>query len=188
MPLFERAGKTERELKWPKIWFSHFAAFHQRKGQSIWEFTAEDVIAFSRPKLKRGAPAWKRLKIVQGLMSCRRLVQERPIGDLKPIRQKLQEIVARERVPIEKLPGLLLDTTKNRLQLEMAVLEDESLRQPRPNRSNRAARQQPLAKRLKGTSHGSRCQQWPSSPDLAELSRCGSVVCIGWKQGRMAIS
>ena len=72
MPTFERAGRTERELKWAKIWFNHFASFHRRRGQTDWQFTADDVIAFSRSKLKAGAPAWKRLKMVQGLMSYRR--------------------------------------------------------------------------------------------------------------------
>ncbi|WP_164101003.1 hypothetical protein [Candidatus Laterigemmans baculatus] len=34
-----------------------------------------------------------------------------------------------ECLPIEKLPGLLLDTTMNRIQLEAEILADESLRQ-----------------------------------------------------------
>jgi len=97
MAVFERTSRTERQLKWAKIWFSQLATFHRWKGETDWPFTREDVIAFSRAKLKRGDPAWKRLRMVQGLISYRKLVQNRPADDLWPIHNKLQEIAARER-------------------------------------------------------------------------------------------
>lgn len=98
MALFERSARTERDLKWARIWYQQLAAFHHRGDQSRWEFAAEDVIAFSRSKLQQGMPAWKRLKMVQSLMNYRRLVLDRPHGDLIGVQQKLQEIVAHERI------------------------------------------------------------------------------------------
>ena len=97
MAFFERSARTERELKWARIWFNQFARFHQHCGESDWAFSAEEVIAFSRFHLKNGMPAWKRLKMVQALMNYRRQIQKRPIDDLVPVHSKLQEIVARER-------------------------------------------------------------------------------------------
>ena len=97
MAFFERSARTERELKWARIWFNQFARFHQHCGESDWAFSAEEVIAFSRFHLKNGMPAWKRLKMVQALMNFRRQIQKRPTDDLVPIHSKLQEIVARER-------------------------------------------------------------------------------------------
>ncbi|TWU40551.1 integron integrase [Novipirellula artificiosorum] len=101
MAVFERSCREERELKWAKIWFSHLASFHRQSGQGDWQFTVDDVIAFSRAKLRSGAPAWKRLMMVRGLMDYRRLVQKRPLDDLIPVREKLQEVVVTERVSEE---------------------------------------------------------------------------------------
>ncbi len=98
MAFFERSARTERELKWARIWFNQFATFHQHQGDSQWEFSAQDVIEFSRFNLNRGMPAWKRLKMAQSLMNFRRQLQNRPTNDLVPIHCKLQEVVARERV------------------------------------------------------------------------------------------
>ena len=97
MAFFERSARTERQLKWARIWFKQFAEFHRHAGETDWDFSADDVIAFSRSKLQRGMPAWKRQKMVQALMNFRRQVQKRPNDDLIPIHQKLQEIAARER-------------------------------------------------------------------------------------------
>lgn len=36
MAFFERSARTERELKWARIWFDQFAKFHQRCSQSDW--------------------------------------------------------------------------------------------------------------------------------------------------------
>ncbi|WP_231753283.1 integron integrase [Rosistilla carotiformis] len=104
--MFERSSRAENELKWAKIWFKQMAAFHHRSPEEDWAFTAEDVIAYSRSKLEQGTPAWKRLKLVEGLMSYRKLVQERPLGDLLAVRSKLQEIVVRERVDSDAVPTI----------------------------------------------------------------------------------
>ena len=97
MTAFERSARKERELKWAKIWFQHFAGFHGRKGQLQWEFTANDVIAFCRHKRDSGSRASKRQNIVKGLMVYRQVVQRRSADDLTAIHRKLGEIAARER-------------------------------------------------------------------------------------------
>src|SRR6056297_1799145 len=97
MSCFERSGTAERQLKWANIWFGQLAAFHQQKGQADWTFSAQEVIAFSRAKLKRGLPTWKRLKMVEALMNYRRLVQNRPVDDLIPVHRKLQQTAVEER-------------------------------------------------------------------------------------------
>ncbi len=98
MTFFERAARAERDLKWAQIWFKQLAMFHQHSGDEHWEYSADDVIAFSRCKLNGGMPAWKRLRMVQSLMNYRKLVQNRSFDDLVPVHQKLQEVVARERL------------------------------------------------------------------------------------------
>lgn len=98
MAFFERSARTQRERKGAKIWFRKFDAFHQHPGDLDWEDSANDVISFYRFKLKKGIPAWKRLKMVQSLMNFLTQVQNRPADDLVPIHGKLQEIVTKERV------------------------------------------------------------------------------------------
>jgi len=82
---------------WGQIWFEKLARFHQVQQPLRWEFTEQDVIKFLRSKLKAGVPAWKRLRIVEGLISYRNRVRQSQTPRLEPIRQKLQEIVLRER-------------------------------------------------------------------------------------------
>lgn len=53
---------------WARIWFAKLSKFHQIRDPQVWCFAEDDVIAFLRAKLKAGVPAWKRLKIVQGLI------------------------------------------------------------------------------------------------------------------------
>ena len=60
------------------------------------EFTTEDVIAFLRSRLKAGVPAWKRVKIVEGLIFYRNTVRRSHQPRLEPIRFKLLEIKHRE--------------------------------------------------------------------------------------------
>lgn len=82
---------------WGRIWFEKLARFHQVQQPLGWEFDEQDVIDFLRSKLKAGVPAWKRLRIVEGLISYRNRVRRSETPRLEPIRQKLQEIVLRER-------------------------------------------------------------------------------------------
>ena len=115
--LFIRAGQAEQDLKWAKIWFRKLAEFTFRQQQSTdqvsqsdqdlkgfatqlrdWEFTADDVIAFLRSKRDAGIPAWKRMKIIRGLMVYRRIVVQKPDDDLVPLKKKMEQIIRLERM------------------------------------------------------------------------------------------
>ncbi|TWU17158.1 Tyrosine recombinase XerC [Novipirellula galeiformis] len=98
--LFIKPGSMEQELRWAKIWFKQFSTFHGRSGpsnQQATEFTAAEVIEFLRSKRDAGFPAWKRMKIIRGLMIYRRLVLQKPDDDLVPLRNKMLEIIVIER-------------------------------------------------------------------------------------------
>lgn len=96
--LFTKASKAEQDLKWARIWFKKFAAFHSQSDHARnWDFTADHVIQFLRSKRDRRTPAWKRMKVLEGLMNYRRLVQEKDTDFLRPIRDKMKEIVILER-------------------------------------------------------------------------------------------
>ena len=91
---------------WARIWFDKLVRFHQVNDPIRWKFTEEDVIAFLRSKLKAGVPAWKRLKIVQGLIEYRNRVMRSSTPRLEPIRSKLQEIAVRERNSSQAGPSI----------------------------------------------------------------------------------
>src|SRR6056297_2030345 len=95
--LFIKPGQTEQEIKWAKIWFKQLSQFHQRDARQDWEFGAEDVIAFLRSKRDAGMPAWKRLKVIRGLMFYRRLVLQKLDDDLVPLHEKMEQIILIER-------------------------------------------------------------------------------------------
>ena len=96
---FSKPSNFEQKIKWARIWFNKFSAFHnvQPDRADCWEFSEEEVIAFLRSKRDSNTPAWKRLKILQGLMDYRSLVQSRNIDYLFPIRTKMSEIILIER-------------------------------------------------------------------------------------------
>ncbi|MEM8671491.1 MAG: integron integrase [Planctomycetota bacterium] len=112
--LFIKAGQAEQDLKWAKIWFRKLADFTFRQQQAIgqdsqsdpqrfavplqeWEFTADDAIAFLRSKRDAGIPAWKRMKIIRGLIIYRRIITQKPVDDLVPLMKKMEEIIRLER-------------------------------------------------------------------------------------------
>ena len=97
MDMFIKASSADQDLKWAKIWFRPLALFHQRPPDPKWEFSADDVIEFLRSKRDAGLPAWKRMKIIVGLIQHRQHVQRRPVDDLRPLQQKMVEIVQIER-------------------------------------------------------------------------------------------
>ena len=71
--VFTKSSRAEQDLKWAQIWNSKLVEFHARRGTAAavsppWEFTAEDVIVFLQWKRDAGTPAWKRAKIIHGLM------------------------------------------------------------------------------------------------------------------------
>ena len=99
MGSLSRLERQARELNWSRVWFRKFANWHQRDAsKSDWEFSADDVVAFSRHLLKCGSPSWKRELAVRGLITFRVKVQLRSADDLKPIAIKLAEIASLERV------------------------------------------------------------------------------------------
>ena len=99
--MFLKPGRAEQDLKWAEIWFSKLCAFHKREGQADWDFGPDEVIAFLRSKRDAGVPAWKRMKIIRGLLVFRRFVQHRGIDPLIPIERKMKEIVQIERAKTE---------------------------------------------------------------------------------------
>ncbi len=99
---FTKPSRAEQDLKWANIWHSQFVAFHtslQTPGASRtdWNFTADHVIVFLQSKRDAGMPAWKRAKIIHGLMVYRRFIADRPTDDLLPLKEKMTEIVVLER-------------------------------------------------------------------------------------------
>ncbi|MGB7328170.1 MAG: integron integrase [Rubripirellula sp.] len=95
--LFIKPGTIEQEIKWAKIWFSQLSKFHSRDSRDDWQFTADDVIEFLKSKRDAGLPAWKRMKIICGLIVYRRLVKHRSDEDLIPLKMKMEEIIMIER-------------------------------------------------------------------------------------------
>ena len=94
--LFVRAAQAEQQLKWAKIWFGKLAAFHSQDRNADWPFTADDVIAYLRSRRDAGLPAWKRLKIIEGLRVYQKVVRQQCDQFLVPLQQKMLEIVALE--------------------------------------------------------------------------------------------
>ncbi|WP_345689789.1 tyrosine-type recombinase/integrase, partial [Novipirellula caenicola] len=98
--LFIKPGSMEQELKWARIWFKQFSTFLGRDGWDSprrTEFTAEQVIEFLKSKRDANFPAWKRMKIIRGLMIYRRMILQKPDDDLEPVRKRMLEIIAYER-------------------------------------------------------------------------------------------
>lgn len=68
MGTYSKGGSAEQDLKWAYIWFKKFSSFHRCEGDNDRTFTKEEVIAFLQSKPDAGLPAWKRMKIIEGLM------------------------------------------------------------------------------------------------------------------------
>jgi len=97
--MFSKLSIREQKLSWAKIWFKKFMGFHNiefSKGDQ-WDFSAEQVIAYLRSRRDEKTPAWKRLKILDGLINYRSSVQGRCVQFLIPIRNKMNEIILIER-------------------------------------------------------------------------------------------
>ncbi len=106
-----RQGSSEETgERWARIWFEKLARFHRVEHPECWQFTDQDVIEYLRSRLKSGTPAWKRLRIVEGLITYRNRVRRSQTPRLEPIRAKLQEIALQEKYradpePIEEIAG-----------------------------------------------------------------------------------
>lgn len=97
MAYFKRSDRHERDVKWAHIWFKKLASFHQHRDDPVWDFSADDVIAFCRHKRENCVPAWKRQAMVHGLIVYRKSVRKLTSDDLIPIHRKLGEVAALER-------------------------------------------------------------------------------------------
>ncbi len=90
------ASKSSGQEDWARIWFGKLAGFHRVNQPEHWQFTEQHVIEFLRSRLRTGMPAWKRVKIVEGLIEYRNRVRQSQTPRLEPIRAKLQDIALRE--------------------------------------------------------------------------------------------
>ena len=93
----ERADRDDMTEKYARAWFASMAKFHDIRDPLTWEFTEAHVIAFLRSKLKQDMPAWKRLKIVEGVMWYRDHVKKSATPRLETVRAKLREIAGKEK-------------------------------------------------------------------------------------------
>lgn len=91
---FSKRPRAEQRLEWAKTWFKQFATFHRRHGQfNSWCFTPDNVTDFLRFKRDNKVPAWKRLKILEGIIEYSTEVLDRDPVELKPVLRKMKEIV-----------------------------------------------------------------------------------------------
>ncbi|HBJ37621.1 MAG TPA: integron integrase [Planctomycetaceae bacterium] len=136
-PLFSKPGKADRELGWAKIWFKRLAIFHghtDRAGQRDWAFNADQVIEFLRSKRDAGFPAWKRLKIIRGLMIYRQVILQQSDEDLVPLLKKMEEIVVAQRAQgagyatIEEAAGKINPNEPDAIQQFRIALRRDGMR------------------------------------------------------------
>ncbi|CAD73032.1 integron integrase [Rhodopirellula baltica] len=93
MGTFSKPASAEQKQRWAKIWFQKLCQFHRRKTEPDWKFSADDVIAFLRSRRDAEVPAWKRMKIIEGLIQYRETIQRREVNDLLPLKKKMGEII-----------------------------------------------------------------------------------------------
>ena len=96
---FSKPSNYEQKMKWAKIWFNKLSAFHHVHSDKTenWNFSADQVIAYLRSRKDAKTPAWKRLKILEGIMNYRAVIQGRNVDYLVPLRNKMKEIILIER-------------------------------------------------------------------------------------------
>jgi hypothetical protein len=97
MPSFVKAARREQVVKWVWLWFKQFSSFHRHRGKSNWEFSADHVIKFLQSKRDASVPAWKRMRVIEGLIMFQEEVQRRSSEDLVPLQAKMVDIIAIER-------------------------------------------------------------------------------------------
>ncbi|MEM8913752.1 MAG: site-specific integrase [Planctomycetota bacterium] len=133
MSKFSKIGSQEQQLKWAWIWFRQLAGFHSRDANAAWQFTADDVIAYLRSRRDQGVPAWKRMKIIEGLMTFRHHVQRKSLDDLRPLKSKMREIILLERrrdqgaATIDDVPGVIDPREPDAIQLFRKAARAEGL-------------------------------------------------------------
>ena len=100
---FSKPSNGQQKLKWARIWFKKLVEFHSVEPHMAegWNFSADQVIAYLRYKRDGKTPAWKRLKILEGIMNYRVVVQGCGVDFLIPIRNKMKEIILVERSRVD---------------------------------------------------------------------------------------
>lgn len=78
--------------KWAAIWFGKLCKFHRMQEVPSWDVNSGHVIQFLRSKVKQNCPAWRRLKIVEGLICYRRKHRVGKATDLSCIVLKLKQL------------------------------------------------------------------------------------------------
>lgn len=94
---FEKPSHASQQLKWAQIWFGQLANFHGQNVSIDWDFTPEHLVAFLRSKRDARVPAWKRMKMIQGILLYRSSVLKKPTDEFRWIRDKMHQIVGLER-------------------------------------------------------------------------------------------
>ena len=95
---FQKCNSAKRPpLEWARIWSSKFANFHGIADKKRWVFGCDDVIAFLIHQKNAGAPAWKRLKIAQGLALYKSEFLKNRGEQLDDICEQLKRLVTNER-------------------------------------------------------------------------------------------
>jgi hypothetical protein len=68
LPACGPQARDEDRRRWAIIWFNQLLRFHAVEDRAKWRFGQDQVIAYLVSQRNAGMPAWKRLKIVEGLM------------------------------------------------------------------------------------------------------------------------
>jgi len=78
----------DTDEKYAHLWFASFCKFHNIPDNQSqqWNFDEKHVLAFLRDKLAKKMPAWKRLKIVHGLIGYRNHVRRSRTPRLEHLR------------------------------------------------------------------------------------------------------
>ena len=97
-------SREEDRQRWARIWFNAMVRFHDVQEPEKWSFDRQDVIDFLRSKLRAGMPAWKRLKIVEGLILYGQMQPRVCRQRLEPLRVKLHQLAAAERLQEDEIP------------------------------------------------------------------------------------
>ena len=92
----EKQHKSRED--WARIWFFKLAKFHSISTPLGWDFTCEDVIQFLKSKVKQGVPAWKRLKIVDGLIVYRLAIMKSDLPELQVVQKKLRQFALNDKL------------------------------------------------------------------------------------------
>jgi len=96
LPACGPQARDEDRRRWAIIWFNQLLRFHAVEDRAKWRFGQDQVIAYLVSQRNAGMPAWKRLKVVEGLMFYAEMKPGVARESLASMRHKLEEQKARE--------------------------------------------------------------------------------------------